>query len=96
MFVFCFFKHSLYLNAPIVDAEIVWCQEEPMNMGACMHVGPRLATAMRAVNRGSYEDVKYVGRPPSAATATGFATLHATQQKELVQKALQSAPISQY
>ena len=61
-----------------------------------MHVGPRLATAMRAVNRGTYEDVKYVGRPPSAATATGFATLHAAQQKELVQKALQSAPISHY
>ena len=83
-----------FFHCPIIDAEVVWCQEEPMNMGGYTYIAPRLATAMKALKRGTYEDIKYVGRPPSAATATGFANLHASEQKELVQKALQSAPVS--
>ncbi|KAL5140334.1 2-oxoglutarate dehydrogenase, mitochondrial [Glycine soja] len=58
-------------------AEVVWCQEEPMNMG-----------------RGGYEDVKYAGRAPSAATATGFLKVHLNEQAELVQKAIQREPIN--
>ncbi|GFY83622.1 2-oxoglutarate dehydrogenase, E1 component [Actinidia rufa] len=46
------------------NAEIVWCQEEPMNMGAYYYIAPRLSTAMRAVGRGSTDDIKYAG-PPS-------------------------------
>eukprot|EP00249_Psilotum_nudum_P024731 c29278_g1_i4 orf=531-3692(-) len=76
------------------NAEVVWCQEEPMNMGAYSYVVLRLATAVRALGRGTVEDVKYVGRPPSAATATGFGSVHAQEQQELVQKALQPAPIA--
>ncbi|KAH7444890.1 hypothetical protein KP509_02G096100 [Ceratopteris richardii] len=75
------------------NAEIVWCQEEPMNMGAYSYITPRLATAMRSVNRGAYEDIKYAGRAPSAATATGFLAVHVKEQAELIQKALQSSPI---
>ena len=75
------------------DAEVVWCQEEPMNMGGYSYIAPRLSSAMRASNRGKYEDIKYVGRAPSAATATGFSTVHFQEQKELVRKALQSAEI---
>ncbi|KAF6164381.1 hypothetical protein GIB67_037538 [Kingdonia uniflora] len=76
------------------NAEIVWCQEEPMNMGAYSYVAPRLCTAMRAMGRGTMEDLKYVGRIPSAATATGFHQSHVKEQAGLVQKALQSDPIS--
>eukprot|EP00250_Pteridium_aquilinum_P034625 c7842_g1_i1 orf=180-3287(+) len=75
------------------NAEIVWCQEEPMNMGGYSYIAPRLATAMRSLNRGTYEDVRYVGRPPSAATATGFQTLHVKEQTELVQKAVGPEPV---
>ncbi|XP_023773064.1 uncharacterized protein LOC111921714 [Lactuca sativa] len=76
------------------NAEIVWCQEEPMNMGAYSYIAPRLATAMKTLNRGTIDDVKYVGRAPSAATATGFYTVHGREQSELVQNALQSEPIT--
>ena len=76
-----------------VDAEIVWCQEEPMNMGAYSYICPRLFTAMKALGRGSFEDIKYVGRAPSAATATGFLLVHVQEQSELVKKALQPEPI---
>ncbi|KAH9603415.1 hypothetical protein KSS87_022982 [Heliosperma pusillum] len=75
------------------NAEIVWCQEEPMNMGAYSYIAPRLCTAMKSVGRGNIDDIKYVGRPPSAATATGFLQVHGKEQTELVHKALQPQPI---
>jgi 2-oxoglutarate dehydrogenase E1 component len=49
---------------------------------------------MRALGRGSFKDIKYVGRGPSAATATGFYSAHVQEQTELVQKALQLDPIT--
>jgi len=72
----------------------VWCQEEPMNMGAYSYINPRLLTAMKALGWGRIEDIKYVGRAPSAATATGFYSVHVQEQTELVQKALQRDPIN--
>ena len=32
------------------NAEVVWCQEEPKNMGAWSYVKPRLETALRPEN----------------------------------------------
>lgn len=64
-----------------------------MNMGAYTFVSPRLGSALRTAGRGTFEDVKYVGRAPSSATATGFGALHSQEQKELIHKALQEAPI---
>ncbi|KAH1140608.1 hypothetical protein GYH30_029477 [Glycine max] len=76
------------------NAEVVWCQEEPMNMGGYTYILPRLITSMKAVGRGGYEDVKYAGRAPSATTATGFLKVHLNEQAELVQKAIQREPIN--
>lgn len=64
-----------------------------MNMGAYSYIAPRLSTAMRALKRGTMEDIKYVGRAPSAATATGFYSVHVKEQTELVQNAVQPEPI---
>ncbi|GJN31960.1 hypothetical protein PR202_gb20424 [Eleusine coracana subsp. coracana] len=75
------------------NAEIMWCQEEPMNMGAYSYIVPRLHTAMKTLGRGSFNDIKYVGRLPSAAAATGFPSVHMQEQLELVKKALQPEPI---
>ncbi|KAL2643867.1 hypothetical protein R1flu_011454 [Riccia fluitans] len=75
------------------NAEIVWCQEEPMNMGPYQYVALRLGTTMTNIGRGHFEDIKYVGRPTSAATATGFGALHNTEQKGLVRQALQKEPL---
>ncbi|KAM7492068.1 hypothetical protein LguiA_034989 [Lonicera macranthoides] len=76
------------------NAEIVWCQEEPMNMGAYTYIAPRLCTAMTALGRGTSDDIKYIGRAPSAATATGFYGVHVKEQTDLVQKAMQAEPIN--
>lgn len=64
-----------------------------MNMGAYSYVNPRIYTAMRAISRGNIEDIKYVGRAPSAATATGFLSVHVQEQKEILHKAMQPEPI---
>ncbi|VAH25733.1 unnamed protein product [Triticum turgidum subsp. durum] len=84
---------TVHVCAIYTDAEIVWCQEEPMNMGAYSYISPRLYSAMKTLGRGTFEDIKYVGRAPSAATATGFLTVHVQEQSELVKKALQPEPI---
>ncbi|KAL1535125.1 oxoglutarate dehydrogenase (succinyl-transferring) [Salvia divinorum] len=76
------------------NAEVVWCQEEPMNMGAYSYIAPRLGTAMKAASRGNVDDIKYVGRAPSAATATGFYQVHTKEQTGIIQKAMQPDPIS--
>lgn len=64
-----------------------------MNMGAFQYIAPRLFTAMKVLGRGSFDDIKYVGRAPSAATATGFLSMHVHEQAELVKKALQHEQI---
>ena len=64
------------------NAELMWCQEEPLNMGPYAFVEPRLGTCLRAEGKQTPGPVKYAGRRPSAATATGFGSLHA---KELAQ-----------
>lgn len=55
-------------------AQVIWCQEEPKNMGAWRYVKPRMDTAMRELmesQQGSAEPlrIRYVGR--SAAASPG-------------------------
>ena len=64
-----------------------------MNMGAYSYIAQRLSNAMKALGRGTMDDVKYVGRGPSAATATGFYQMHVKEQAGLLQKAMQPEPI---
>lgn len=67
-----------------------------MNMGAYSYIAPRIGTALHALGKGGLESVKYVSRPPSAATATGFPELHAKEQKWLVQTPFQKEEIPFY
>ena len=68
-------------------AEIVWCQEEPRNMGAWSFVEPRIAEVLEDLG-GASTRARYAGRVPNAATATGSARRHARIQKNLVREAL--------
>jgi 2-oxoglutarate dehydrogenase E1 component len=69
------------------QAELVWCQEEPKNMGAWTFVSPRLEEVMETVGmRGGRP--KYVGRPEAASPATGLARNHLREQEALVTEAL--------
>ena len=59
-----------------------------MNMGAYFHVAPRLKTVMGHEGREAPHQVPYAGRPPSAATATGFGAVHKEEQAKLISDAL--------
>ena len=68
-------------------AEVVWCQEEPRNMGGWHFVEPYLEWVLGQVGGQSLRP-RYAGRPASAATATGLAAKHASQLKTLLEEAL--------
>lgn len=70
------------------NAQVVWCQEESKNMGAWFYVKPRMETAIRELEK-SARSVKYIGRPPSAAPATGLPKVHEEEQNKLIAEAME-------
>jgi 2-oxoglutarate dehydrogenase E1 component len=62
------------------DAEIIWCQEEPRNMGAWSFVSELIEETISRP--------KYVGRIACASPATGYGSYHAREQKKLIDEAL--------
>jgi 2-oxoglutarate dehydrogenase E1 component len=70
------------------NAEIVWAQEEPHNMGFWTYVSPRIETALTKINGDSARRPRYIGRPPAAAPATGYNAVHQIEQARIVDKAL--------
>jgi 2-oxoglutarate dehydrogenase E1 component len=70
------------------QAEIVWAQEEPKNMGAWSFVEPNIEWVLQHLESPRSARPRYVGRPATAATATGLASKHNQEQKALVAQAL--------
>jgi multifunctional 2-oxoglutarate metabolism enzyme len=63
--------------------ELVWCQEEPQNMGGWTFMESRLENLLSRCER-----PRYVGRAASASPATGSYAVHTQEQQRLVQEAL--------
>ncbi len=61
-------------------ADVVWCQEEPKNMGSWTFVEPYLEWVLTQAGCKS-KRAQYAGRPASAATATGLMSKHQAQLK---------------
>jgi 2-oxoglutarate dehydrogenase E1 component len=57
------------------NAELVWCQEEPKNMGGWTFVDPWLELTLERLSVKA-KRARYVGRPASASTAAGLLTRH--------------------
>jgi 2-oxoglutarate dehydrogenase E1 component len=68
-------------------AQVVWCQEEPANMGAWFFVDRRLEDLLRDLEHPSPRPI-YAGRKESAAPATGIPARHQEEQRGLVDAAL--------
>ena len=66
---------------------IVWCQEEPRNMGSWGYIHEPLEDLLVDMGLKAKRPL-YAGRIPSAATATGLAAKHAKEQAALVDQAL--------
>jgi 2-oxoglutarate dehydrogenase E1 component len=65
------------------DVSIVWCQEEPWNMGAWYYVRARLPAML-----GASMPLESVSRPESASPATGSMGAHKIEQARLIERAL--------
>jgi 2-oxoglutarate dehydrogenase E1 component len=69
------------------QAEIVWCQEEPRNMGAWFFVDTFVEWVLNQIGA-KHRRPRYAGRHASAATATGLMSKHTEQLKALLEDAL--------
>lgn len=64
--------------APYGNAsQFVWCQEEPLNMGAWSYIWPRLDRAVGT-------KVRYAGRDAASSPAAGSKAVHYREQKSLL------------
>ncbi len=73
--------------APYRNAEVVWCQEEPENMGAWHHMDRRVEKVLETLDIKAKRP-RFVGRDAAASPATGSAKVHEAQQQALVKQAL--------
>ncbi|MET4701549.1 2-oxoglutarate dehydrogenase E1 component [Constrictibacter sp. MBR-5] len=69
------------------NAEVVWCQEEPYNMGGWFFVDRRIEGVLGTLKHKAKRPI-YVGRPESASPATGSLKRHNAEQVRLVDEAL--------
>ena len=72
-----------YKNAKTV----MWCQEEPKNLGYWQFVEPRIEETLVKAKLAAQRP-RYAGRPESAATATGLYKRHNAEQAKLINAAL--------
>ena len=70
---------KIYSNYPKAK-DIVWCQEEPKNMGGWSFIAPRFFEAIEHMPR-------YAGRKEAASPAVGSLALHKHEQTRLVETA---------
>ena len=62
------------------DARLIWCQEEPQNMGAWTHIAPQLEEIFG-------RKATYAGRDAAASPAVGVLALHRQQLATLLHNA---------
>jgi len=72
-----------YLKSLNNVSEVVWCQEEPKNMGAWTFVAPRFMDIFD-----SGQKLIYAGRQASASPAAGQKAMHDAEQAKLVEEAM--------
>ncbi|MBB4093871.1 2-oxoglutarate dehydrogenase E1 component [Ochrobactrum pecoris] len=68
-------------------AEMVWCQEEPKNMGAWSFIDPYLEWVLAHIDA-KHQRVRYAGRPAAASPATGLMSKHLAQLAAFLEDAL--------
>jgi 2-oxoglutarate dehydrogenase E1 component len=69
-------------------AEIVWCQEEPRNMGSWHFIEPYLEWILGQIDAPNKRP-RYAGRAAAAATATGLMSKHLAQLRAFLDEALE-------
>ncbi|KAG7695648.1 hypothetical protein KL930_003645 [Ogataea haglerorum] len=73
---------DVLLSYPALE-DLVWCQEEPFNMGAYSYVTPRIETVLREAGLEKL-GLRYAGRDPSASVAAGSKAMHVVEEEALL------------
>ena len=68
------------------NAEMVWCQEEPKNMGGWAFINPFVEETLIEIGA-KHTRPRYVGRPAAASTATGISSKHKKEQQAVMDAA---------
>jgi len=69
--------------------EIVWCQEEPKNMGSWDFVKSRIEKVFNKI-KSNQESLPYIGRRASASPATGVFERHLVNQKNILHLSIEA------
>ncbi|VAW21145.1 2-oxoglutarate dehydrogenase E1 component, partial [hydrothermal vent metagenome] len=68
------------------NAQIVWCQEEPKNMGSWAFIQPYVEWVLGQLGRTGERPI-YVGRASAASPATGMMSKHLYELKAFLDEA---------
>ena len=79
-------KSVMQVMARFTNAELVWCQEEPKNMGGWTFVDPWLELTLERMSIKA-KRARYVGRPASASTAAGQMSRHVKELETFLAEA---------
>ena len=71
------------------NSEIIWCQEEPKNMGSWGFISSRIENILQSLNYKNH-NLFFIGRRASATPATGSHSRHLSNQKNIVRLALKA------
>ncbi len=74
------------------NAELIWCQEEPRNMGGWTFIRDEIEWCAHQCGIKQARP-KYVGRAPSASTATGLLSSHNAEKDAFMKIALSTDPV---
>ena len=79
------------LEEEIIDfknCEMIWCQEEPKNMGAWQFVQERVLSVVQKVT--GKKELHFIGRRAAASPATGVFDRHLSNQKNIIRLATEA------
>ncbi|MEQ8746118.1 2-oxoglutarate dehydrogenase E1 component [Pyruvatibacter sp.] len=69
------------------NADMVWCQEEPKNMGAWTFMEPNIEWVLKHIDA-KHRRARYAGRSSTASTATGLMSKHKQELNMFLDEAL--------
>mmetsp|Transcript_36573 Transcript_36573/g.88632 ORF Transcript_36573/g.88632 Transcript_36573/m.88632 type:complete len:849 (+) Transcript_36573:786-3332(+) len=89
------FEQVAWMTRHYPNAEFAWVQEEPKNFGFWVYVQARILLAFDksdeltndSKGHGQVQQLSYIGRSTSSATASGSFHVHFREQKEIVDEA---------
>ena len=70
------------------NCEMIWCQEEPKNMGAWQLVQERVLSVVKKVT--GKNELHFIGRRAAASPATGVFDRHLSNQKNIIRLATEA------